>query len=442
MIAQLLVFLALAVGGSDFSLQKAGATDIARLPSGDLVLAKPECFQIVQETVRGRVTPFAGTGVPGFERGPLPARQMPLQEPFSLIRDIDGNLYISDRGNHAVYKWDHQTGLIRVVAGNGEPGFAGDGQSPSTSQLRFPTGLALDEIGRLYVADTGNNRIRRIDFGKDRIETVAGNGEPSLPTDGELAVDQPLEDPVGLAIQGRFLWITSRDGNSVYRMRLGGSIRRIVGTGEMGVANGKLPASQSPLSQPEGVLVGPDSRLYISDTGNNRVWRVDVGADRMASVGGIYSRPVGLLSYSPAGPIAIAERNHNGWTVGGPILETGGPYTIRYRDRDEREFARIQPHHYFGTTPNPYNGSYYGPYYYDPITPVIYYGTDHRPGYGYWSRFWPYGGIYQPPYFGFQYYPWYIDPRLNGSMGPFLKQPPQSVDWYRPRVEAAYPPPY
>lgn len=360
----------------------------------------------------GGVAVVAGNDKPGFAGDGGPGESAQLNKPSDLLPVNDSILYISDAGNHVIRRVDLPTGVIERVAGTGEPGFAGDGGDPLLAQLQNPTGMAIDEIGRLYVADTGNQRIRRIDFTKRVIETVLGNGERGRPVSGKAGAGQPLTEPRSLTMHDRFLWFTLRGGNSVYRWRLGSKLFHVAGTGE--AARGlTAAANDTPLSGPEGIAVGADGRVYVADTGNNRLLRIDASTGSIAEAATGLKTPMGLCVAGPLGPVKVAEFNGGRIVEAGEVLEDGTGYALNYqryyRQLDRPQFTDGRP--YFGTVPNPYDASYYGPYYHGP-NPITYYGVDLRPR-RHWGPWPPPGtkdvpafeGFYRGPYYGPSYYP-------------------------------------
>ena len=147
-----------------------------------------------------RIDTFAGNGQPGHGGDGEPAVESRLSFPSGVAVDTVGNVYIADFFSQRLRKVD-TTGTITTISGTGEPGFGGDGGQAIEAPLSFPSGVAVDTSGSIYITDTGNNRIRRIDT-TGIIATIAGIGEPGYGGDGGLAVEAQLVNPKGVAVDG------------------------------------------------------------------------------------------------------------------------------------------------------------------------------------------------------------------------------------------------
>ena len=152
-------------------------------------------------------------------------------------------MYFVEMQNHIDRRVDAKTGVISTLAGTGHPGFGGDGGPATKAQFKQPHSIALNDQA-LYVADIGNDRIRRIDLQTGIIETVAGTEEKKLPVDGQRALGNPILGPRALFIDGPTMWIALREGHSVWRMDLAdGRLRHVAGTGQVGYGGDGGPAS-------------------------------------------------------------------------------------------------------------------------------------------------------------------------------------------------------
>src|SRR5262249_55448296 len=148
----------------------------------------------------GIITTVVGNGTASFGGDGGPAIGAGLNTPRAIALDGAGNLFISDTSNNRVRKVDAGTGIITTVAGNGNGDFGGDGGPAVNASLSFPIGIALDISGNLFIADPGNNRVRRVDVKTGFISTFAGNGRSSFTGDGGPAVNAGLNTPTSLAI--------------------------------------------------------------------------------------------------------------------------------------------------------------------------------------------------------------------------------------------------
>ena len=146
---------------------------------GDLFVADSAAHRVRKVDLdRNIITTVAGTGQPGFIGDGGPASIAALNSPYGLAIDHDDNLYIADAGNNRIRKVDLATGIITTVAGSGSPGFEGDDGSALDATFHSPHGVAVDEDKNIYIADTLNNRIRKVDSASGNITTVAGQGTP------------------------------------------------------------------------------------------------------------------------------------------------------------------------------------------------------------------------------------------------------------------------
>ena len=187
--------------------------------------------------------------------------------------DGAGNLYLTDTDNARVRKVAAATGTITTLAGTGVAGFAGDGGPATSAQLNLPYGLAVDATGAVYVADLGNNRVRRI--GPDgTISTVAGNGAMLSAGDGGPATSASLMSPRNLALDSTGnLYISEFAGHRIRKVASGGTISTIAGNGTPGFSGDNGPPTKAQLQYPAGLTFDTGGALYIADSGNNCVRR-------------------------------------------------------------------------------------------------------------------------------------------------------------------------
>ena len=199
-----------------------------------------------------------------------------LGGPFNVVFDDKGNLYVSNNGDSRVNKVDFSTGLVTTVAGTNETGYSGDGSAAKIAQLANPTGLALDSKGNLYIADSGNERIRKINLSTGIITTVAGTGERGFTKDGVLAKYAELANPIGLAVDKQDnLFFVDRGNNKVRKIDAAtGIISTIAGTGEAGFSGDGELATNAKLANPTGLAFNKIGDLFIVDRGNNRIRKI------------------------------------------------------------------------------------------------------------------------------------------------------------------------
>ncbi|WP_455378903.1 NHL domain-containing protein [Petrachloros mirabilis] len=279
----------------------------------------------------GQIRTVAGSGDCGFTGDGALATAARLNEPKSLTIDGRGNMIIADSENHLVRKVDRETGVISTIAGcveiseprlqslKSHPGpeteaedpfgdsgtmgerafaqqtdlsgtvryvaggaeiakrFGGDGGKAKVALLNFPTAVAVDKAGHVYIADTMNHRIRRVEVGTDLITTFAGVGQPRYGGDGGPAISAGLNEPAALVVsESGILYIADQSNNRVRAIDLStGLIRTVAGTGSATYNGDGGAATEAALAGPSGLALGADDTLYIADTFNGRIRAVD-----------------------------------------------------------------------------------------------------------------------------------------------------------------------
>ena len=199
-----------------------------------------------------------------------PALQATLQEPWALAFGPDGLLYFADRDNHAIRTVD-SAGIIATIAGTGDRGFGGDGGLAIEAQMSRPLGIAVDAAGNLYIADSDNHVIRRVDT-HGLITTFAGTGEAGNSGDGGPATEAKLNDPNGIALDAEGnLYVADDAAMVVRRVALDGTISTVAGTGSAGFSGDGGPGAAAALSSPIDIAFDADGNLYIADSGNHRI---------------------------------------------------------------------------------------------------------------------------------------------------------------------------
>ncbi|MBO9540875.1 SMP-30/gluconolactonase/LRE family protein [bacterium] len=284
--------------------QMKGPSDAALDAAGNLYVAEYQNHVIRKVTPEGIVSTVAGTGTLGFSGDGGPATSAQLYNPTSIALDGAGNLYIADYWNHRVRKVSG--GTVTTVAGTGDYGYSGDGEQAVNAQLYGPRGLALDGAGNLYIADALNNRIRKVDAA-GIITTVAGTGAAGFSGDGFQATSAKLNAPYDVALDGAGnCYIADYNNHCIRKVTPGGGISTVAGS-SIGYSGDGGPATLAQLSRPRNVALDIAGHLFITDSGNNRIRKVDTtgvistiaGTGTVASTGdGGAATSAGLALYS------------------------------------------------------------------------------------------------------------------------------------------------
>jgi trimeric autotransporter adhesin len=235
------------------------------------------------------ISTLAGSGWIG-DGGP--ATQAILRQPGGIAADAAGNIYIAETGGNRVRKMD-RSGAITTLAGTGVAGFSGDGGPAAQAQLTSPYGVAVDIFGNVYIADLGNARVRRVGL-DGKVLTVAGGGtrDSSPANEGLPGVSMRLLAPRNLLVDDqRNLYISDFAGHRVFKLSPDGLLTTVAGTGAPGYSGDGGAASTAQLAFPAGLAMAFDGSLYIADSANHAVRRISKGViTRFAWAG----TPVGL----------------------------------------------------------------------------------------------------------------------------------------------------
>jgi hypothetical protein len=295
----------------------------------------------------GNISTVAGTGTSGSSGDGGAATDAELSSPSGVAVDESNNIYIADTGNNRIREVTASTGVIFTVAGTGTSGFSGDGGAATSAELNAPMGVAVDDSGNIYIADTGNNLIRKVtvststistvagglsmpfavavdrsdniyiaDTGNFRIRkvtaftnvgsTVAGNGSSgSLCNKGGDATDIGLGLPAGVAVDASDNLYLSTGYDQVCEVTASGSISALAGTSNASYSGDGGAAVRATLNSPGGVWVDTVDNIYIADTFNNRVRMITASTGVISTVAGS-----GATGYSGDGGAATnAELN-------------------------------------------------------------------------------------------------------------------------------------
>jgi sugar lactone lactonase YvrE len=301
-------------GGLAAAAELDSPTGLAVDAAGDLYIADSHNQRVREvSAASGMITTIAGTGVAGFagDRGPATAAQLDM--PTALALDAAGDVIVADRNNHRVRMIGAVTRTITTIAGDGVEGYSGDGGLATAAAIDSPDGLAVDAAGNLYLADTHNGRVREVSAATGRISTVvgvgfAGGNVQSFGGDGGVATAAGLALPRGLSLDAAGnVYVADSANQRIRRISPAGVITTIAGQGTEAFAGDNAAAVMASLDSPRSVAVSPGGLVTLADSGNQRVRQIDAqpapGPD-IHTLLGIGTTTPGLLQLS--GPAVSA----------------------------------------------------------------------------------------------------------------------------------------
>ncbi len=276
---------------------------------GNLYVADSGNHRVRRIAPNGTITTVAGTGRSGQEGDGGPATQAGLHSPTFVAFDAAGNLYIADSENHKIRKVT-PSGIISTVAGNGKADFGGDGGKAIDARLQRPTGIAVDAAGNLFIADTDNSRLRKVNLSDGTISTIAGNGIPAFAGDGGDAVNASLNVPLGLAFdRSGNLFCTDLGNARIRRISTDGKISTIAGTGVFGFTGDGGAALSARIRDAYQLTFGADGSLYFADGSNRRIRRIGTDGKISTVLGdsfGTTTEGVAPSAFALSFPIGVA----------------------------------------------------------------------------------------------------------------------------------------
>ena len=303
--------------------------------AGNLYVADVNDYRVRRVDRAGVIDTVAGNGTFSFSGDGGPATSAQLYAASGVAIDPSGNVYIGDWANHRVRRVD-PSGTITTVAGNGQDAFSGDGGPATAAAIRYPSKVALDGAGNLYIASHLDFRIRKVDA-NGVISTVAGNGTLGYSGDGGPGPSASIGWIGGLAVDGAgVVFVSDVGGHRIRKVGVDGIISTVAGTGDQGFSGDGGSASTATFHNPNGLAVDADGNLFIADTYNGRVRRVTpagtistfahtgfplvVSSDR---AGGLFVGDyVRVLRVTPNGTVTVAGTGMRGFSGdGGPATE-------------------------------------------------------------------------------------------------------------------------
>jgi len=271
-------------------------TSVAEDGAGNIYIADSTHYRIREITVNagtmtGNITTIAGTGQPGNTGDGGQAKFATFVNPTGVALDGAGNIYVVDAGTNSVRKIDGSTGIITTFAGSaaGTAGKTGDGGLATNALLDAPEGVTVNADGNVFIADTLNHRIRMVDVSSGIITTVAGDGNAGAPKNNANATSSALNQPYTVAFGVNGDMYIPDSANNVVEKVSNGILTIVAGTGVAGHDGDGASALKALLHDPTGVAVDPVGNLYIADTQNAAIRKVDVSTGFISRFAGTYT---------------------------------------------------------------------------------------------------------------------------------------------------------
>ena len=295
-------------GGSPTAARVGFPADVTVTASGDYYVVSAD--QNFVRLVSGGVITSVARRLAGLSGDGGAAISAQLHTPSSSTFDSNGDLYIADTWNHHIRKVDNLSGNITTVAGfGGSQGYSGDGSLATSARLNYPEGAVLDSIGNLYIADTNSNRIRKVDALSGIISTFAGDGTYAYSGDGGAATAAALCNPKSVALDSaENLYIADTSNRRIRRIdSLTGIITTVAGDGTLGSGGDGGAATAAQLNYPTGIAIDGSDNLYIADKLVSCIRKVDASNGIISTVAGVCNS----LGFSGDGGLATVAKLNN-----------------------------------------------------------------------------------------------------------------------------------
>src|SRR5450432_472634 len=296
-------------GGSATSALLFNPSDVVLHPNGNLIIADQQNNRIRQIAPDGKIATIVGSGLHNFYSPGIPATSSPMDWPSSLAIDAAGLIYFAELHGNRVGRLE-ANGTLSTMAGTGFPGFNGDGRAANTATLTKPAGIAIDPSGNLLIADTGNHRVRKVSGGI--VTTIAGTGQQSFCGDAGPANQACLDTPMDVKVDALGnIYIADTGNHRIRRIDASGTISTVAGTGQAGRGPDGVAATSSALNFPSAVALDANNDLYIVDWQNYLIRKVTFSAISSPGIssGGIVNGASFTAPVSPGSIISIFGTN-------------------------------------------------------------------------------------------------------------------------------------
>jgi uncharacterized protein (TIGR03437 family) len=310
-------------GGPATAAQLFNPSDVVLHPNGDLIIVDQQNNRIRQVSPAGVITTIAGSGLHNLYAPGIPATSSPMDWPSSLAVNAGGLVFFVEVHSNRVGRISVD-GRISTVAGTGFPGFNADNIAANAATLRKPMGIAFDAPGNLFIADTGNHRIRKVSPA-GIISTIAGTGQAAFCGDGGKAAQACLDTPMDVKADALGnIYIADTGNHRVRKIDPSGVITTVAGTGQPGRGSDAVAAIESALNSPSALAVDSQNDLYIVDWQNYLIRKVSFRMAPVVAAGGVVNAASFSEPIAPGSIISIFGTNLAGTTA----LATGAPWPL------------------------------------------------------------------------------------------------------------------
>jgi hypothetical protein len=266
--------------------------------------------------LKGTVHAFTGIGQPGYGKDGGIAREALINGPAGAAIDSNNDVYIAEIFNNVVRKIDTRTNIVTTIAGCGDKGFGGDGGPAVKARLNGPEGVFVDLYGNIYIADTWNQRIRKIDSKTGIIKTIAGNGEAGFSGDFGNACEASLNCPSGVVGDSMGnVYFNDYKNERIRKIDINGIISTFAGTGEAGFTGDGGPANQAEINDVYGLAIDKHDNLYFVDSLNFAIRKINIHSEIINTVCG-KGKPGAIVEFESIDNCYLGGNTHPKGTIG------------------------------------------------------------------------------------------------------------------------------
>ena len=271
--------------------------------SGNWYICEYKGHRITKVDAKGNIHLFAGTGKIAYSGDGGPAAEATFNQPHGIVITKDEQMYVADTRNHSIRKIDLKTNRITTIAGTGQPGYSGENGPADKAMFKEAYAIDINRAGdKLYVADLGNKRIRKIDLKSGVITTIAGNGQTGVPVDGTDAGSSPLVDPRAIAVDSKGqIYILERRGNALRVVDRKGKIKTLIGpaSGSDSKPQDSRKEAEPKMNGPKHLCVDAKDNVIIADSENHVILKYTPRDNKTVVIAGTGQKGNQLVSDDP-----------------------------------------------------------------------------------------------------------------------------------------------